>query len=163
YPTWRLVEQQTWQGEAGFPYIPGLLSFREAPALLAAIARLSCQPDLFVVDGQGLAHPRRLGLACHLGLWLGRPIFGCAKSLLVGRPDRLAERRGATAPLRDRGEIVGMAVRTRRGVKPVYVSPGHLIDLPSAVAWSLALAPRWRLTEPIRQAHDLVNRTRRAS
>lgn len=163
YPGFAVVERQCWQGEAQFPYVPGLLSFREAPGLLAAVARLSVRPQLFVVDGQGLAHPRRLGLACHLGLWLSRPTFGCAKSLLVGEHAELPPRRGAKVALVDRGQTVGAAVRTRAGVKPVYVSPGNRMDLDSAVAWTLALAPKWRLVEPIRQAHEFVNAVRRGT
>jgi deoxyribonuclease V len=162
YPSFALVARHCWRGESHFPYVPGLLSFREAPGLLAAVRSLSIQPDLFVVDGQGLAHPRRLGLACHLGLWLGRPTFGCAKTLLVGTHAELPSPRGASVPLHDRGDIVGAAVRTRTGVKPVYVSPGNLLDLESAVAWTLALAPKWRLVEPIRQAHEYVNAERRS-
>lgn len=161
YPSLKVVEQRCWQGQTVFPYIPGLLSFREAPGMLAAVAGLKTEPDLFVVDGQGLAHPRRLGLACHLGLWLGRPTFGCAKSLFIGQSGPVGWERGATAALLDHGEEVGRAVRTRTGVKPVYVSVGHLIDLDSAVSWTLALAPRWRLVEPIRQAHEYVNQVRR--
>lgn len=160
YPSLKVVEQRCWQGRTAFPYIPGLLSFREAPGLLAAVAQLNVEPDLFIVDGQGLAHPRRLGLACHLGLWLGRPTFGCAKSLFIGQCGAVGLERGATAALLDRGEEVGRAVRTRTGVKPLYVSVGHLIDLDSAVSWTLALAPQWRLVEPIRQVHDYVNQVR---
>jgi deoxyribonuclease V len=161
FPSLKVVEQRVWQGRTTFPYIPGLLSFREAPGMLAAVAQLKIEPDLYIVDGQGLAHPRRLGLACHLGLWLGRPTFGCAKSLLRGQFSSVGRERGATAALLDRGEEVGRVVRTRTGVKPVYVSVGHLIDLDSAVSWTLALAPKWRLVEPIRQVHDYVNRVRR--
>ena len=144
-----------------FPYFPGLLSFRELPVLAVAWARLTRKPDLIIFDGQGIAHPRRLGLACHGGLLFGVPSIGCAKSLLVGTYGRLGEERGATAEIRHRGEVVGMAVRTRRGVSPVYVSPGHLMDLPTAVDWVLRVSPRYREPETTRHAHRLVNALRR--
>jgi deoxyribonuclease V len=146
-----------------FPYMPGLLSFRELPVLSAAWERLEQAPDLLVFDGQGLAHPRRLGLACHGGLLFGVPSIGCAKSLLVGTHGPLGEERGSTAEIRHRGEVVGMAVRTRQGVSPVYVSPGHLMDLPTAVEWVLRLSPRYREPETTRHAHRLVNALRRQS
>jgi deoxyribonuclease V len=144
-----------------FPYVPGLLSFRELPVLAAAWTQLAQKPDLIIFDGQGIAHPRRLGLACHGGLLFGVPSIGCAKSLLVGTHGPLGEERGATAELRHRGEVVGMAVRTRRGVSPVYVSPGHLMDLPTAVEWVLRVSPRYREPETTRHAHRLVNALRR--
>jgi deoxyribonuclease V len=144
-----------------FPYVPGLLSFRELPVLAEAWKRLEPVPDLLVFDGQGLAHPRRMGLACHGGLLFGVPSIGCAKSLLVGTHGPLGEERGATAEIRHRGEVVGMAVRTRKGVSPVYVSPGHLMDLPTAVDWVLRLSPRYREPETTRHAHRLVNALRR--
>lgn len=144
-----------------FPYVPGLLSFRELPVLAEAWKHLQQVPDLLVFDGQGLAHPRRLGLASHGGLLFGVPSIGCAKSLLVGTHGPLGEERGATAEIRHRGEVVGMAVRTRKGVSPVYVSPGHLMDLPTAVEWVLRLTPRYREPETTRHAHRLVNALRR--
>jgi deoxyribonuclease V len=144
-----------------FPYVPGLLSFRELPVLAEAWKQLKPVPDLLVFDGQGLAHPRRLGLACHGGLLFGVPSIGCAKSLLVGTHGPLGEERGATAEIRHRGEVIGMAVRTRKGVSPVYVSPGHLMDLPTAVDWVLRLSPRYREPETTRHAHRLVNALRR--
>lgn len=144
-----------------FPYVPGLLSFRELPVLAEAWKRLEPVPDLLIFDGQGIAHPRRMGLACHGGLLFGVPSIGCAKSLLVGTHGPLGEERGATAEIRHRGEVVGMAVRTRKGVSPVYVSPGHLMDLPTAVGWVLRLSPRYREPETTRHAHRLVNALRR--
>jgi deoxyribonuclease V len=144
-----------------FPYVPGLLSFRELPVMAAAWERLAVRPDVLIFDGQGTAHPRRFGLACHGGLLFGVPSIGCAKSLLVGTHGPLGEERGATAELRHRGERVGMAVRTRRGVQPVYVSPGHLMDLPTAVELVLRASPRYREPETTRHAHRLVNRVRR--
>ena len=138
---------------ATFPYIPGLLSFREAPPLLEAFEQLSQVPDVLVFDGQGLAHPRRFGLACHAGLLLDAPSIGCAKTRLVGGHRAVPDRRGASVPLRVEGETVGAVVRTREGVKPVFVSPGHRADTPSAVELVRALAVRYRLPEPQRRAH----------
>ncbi|MDC0714062.1 deoxyribonuclease V [Stigmatella sp. ncwal1] len=158
----RPVEQAGAAVELRFPYVPGLLSFRELPVLLAAWNRLVQKPDLLIFDGQGIAHPRRFGLACHGGLLLGVPSIGCAKSLLVGKVEPLGEARGDTAEIRHRGEVVGMAVRTRRGVSPVYVSPGHLMDLPTAVEWVLRVSPRYREPETTRQAHRFVNALRTA-
>ena len=139
-----------------FPYVPGLLSFREMPAVLAALEQLEQRPDLLLCDGQGYAHPRRFGLACHLGLWTDLPSIGVAKSRFVGQSGQLPEERGQLSPLTDGGEIVGAAVRTRSRVKPVYVSVGHRISLPTAVAWVLRATPRYRLPEPIRRAHRLA-------
>lgn len=140
-----------------FPYVPGLLSFRELPVLLEALARLPEMPDALVLDGHGLAHPRRFGLACHLGVWADLPAFGTAKSILCGTHGPLGRARGSTAALVHAGETVGVALRTRDGVKPIYVSVGHRFDLAGAVALALRLAPRYRLLEPIREAHRLVN------
>jgi deoxyribonuclease V len=147
----------------GFPYVPGLLSFRELPVLAEAWERLEVRPDVLIFDGQGTAHPRRLGLACHGGLLFGVPSIGCAKSLLVGKHGPLGEERGSTAELLHRGEVVGMAVRTRRAVQPVYVSPGHLMDLPTAVELVLRVTTRYREPETTRHAHRLVNDVRRAA
>jgi deoxyribonuclease V len=143
-----------------FPYVPGLLSFRELPPLVEAWRRLDLRPDVVIFDGQGTAHPRRFGIACHGGLLFDVPSIGCAKSLLVGRHGPLGEARGSTAELVDRGEVVGMAVRLRDGVKPVYVSPGHLMDLETAVRVVLAAGKGFREPETTRQAHRLVNRVR---
>ena len=144
-----------------FPYVPGLLSFRELPVLEEAWDRLKQKPDVIIFDGQGTAHPRRLGLASHGGLLLGVPSIGCAKSLLVGRHGPLADRRGAVADLIHQGEVVGQALRTRPGVTPVYVSPGHLMDLPTAVEIVLAMTSRYREPETTRHAHRYVNELRR--
>jgi deoxyribonuclease V len=140
-----------------FPYVPGLLSFREVPVLLEALARLPRLPDALILDGHGYAHPRRFGLACHLGLWCDLPAIGVAKSILCGTHGPLGTTRGSTAPLVHRGETVGAALRTRANVQPVYVSVGHRFDLPSALALALRLAPRYRLVEPVRRAHRLVS------
>ena len=145
------------------PYIPGYLAFRELPVLATAWERLEVRPDVLLFDGQGLAHPRRFGVACYGGLLFDVPSVGCAKSLLVGTHGPLGEERGSTAPLVHQGETVGMAVRTRTGVKPLYVSPGHRMDLETAVRLVLELAPRFREVETTRQAHRLVNELRRAS
>jgi deoxyribonuclease V len=145
-----------------FPYVPGLLSFREAPGLLAVLRRLRRVPDVLLCDGHGRAHPRRFGLACHVGLLAGLPSVGCAKSLLAGRHGRLGERRGSRSPLREttlqREEIIGTALRTRDGVRPVYVSVGHRIDLASAEALVLECAVGFRIPEPTRRADHLVAR-----
>lgn len=156
-----VVESAGVRARAGFPYVPGYLSFREIPPLLEAFGRLRRRPDLVVCDGQGRAHPRRFGLACHLGVVLDLPSVGCAKSRLVGSHREVGARRGAHVALRDRGEVVGEVLRTRAGVKPVYVSVGHRVSLATARRTLLALAPRWRLPEPIRAAHAEVNRMRR--
>jgi deoxyribonuclease V len=144
-----------------FPYVPGLLSFRELPVLTAVWEKLEEAPDVVVFDGAGYAHPRRFGLACHGGVIFGVPSVGCAKSLLVGAHGELGEERGSTAPIVHRDEVIGMAVRTRRGVKPVYVSVGHMMDLETAVEIVLSLTPHFREPETTRQAHRLVNELRR--
>ncbi|QSQ19694.1 endonuclease V [Pyxidicoccus parkwayensis] len=145
-----------------FPYVPGLLSFRELPIVKAAWERLTVRPDVVIFDGHGTAHPRRVGIACHGGLLFGVPSVGCAKSLLVGTFGKLGDARGSTAPITHKGEVVGMAVRTRKGVQPVYVSPGHLMDLPTAVDLVLKMSPKYREPETTRHAHRLVNALRRA-
>jgi deoxyribonuclease V len=158
---WSIVETQGVVGESRFPYVPGLLSFREAPVLLQALAQVQSEPDVIMLDGQGLAHPRRFGLACHIGLSLEKPCLGCAKSLYVGRFKDLGAKAGSTADLVDRGEVVGQALRTKDNVNPVYVSAGHKIDLASAVRWALAASRGYRIPEPTRQAHIHVNDLRR--
>jgi len=155
-----VVEQHTTRRRVTFPYVPGLLSFREAPAILSVVRKLTCEPDVYMFDGQGFAHPRRFGLACHLGVLLDRPSLGCAKSLLIGTCDMPAAMKGSTSPLVHQGQRVGMAVRTRDGVKPVYVSVGHRLSLAAAVAITLACSVRFRLPEPTRLADQLVARAR---
>lgn len=142
-----------------FPYIPGLLAFREGPALIAAFARLRSAPDVFVFDGMGRAHPRRMGIATHMGLWLQRPTVGCGKTLLVGRYDMPEDVRGAWTPLSDHGEVIGAALRTRAGAKPVFISSGHRIDLAGSLALVMACTGRYRLPEPIRAAHRAAGET----
>jgi deoxyribonuclease V len=155
------VEEATAVVDVTFPYVPGLLSFRELPPLAAAWKRLRRKPDVIIFDGHGIAHPRRFGIACHGGLLFDLPSVGCAKSLLVGTHGPLGEKRGATAEIEIDGEVVGMAVRTRDGVKPVYVSPGHLMDLPTAVELVLSMGAGYREPETTRRSHALVNRMRR--
>ncbi len=144
-----------------FPYVPGLLSFRELPALEAAWADLEVRPDVVVFDGHGRAHPRRFGLACHAGLRLDVPATGCAKSVLVGDHEAPGRDRGSTADLVHEGERVGAALRTRDDVRPVLVSPGHRIDLATALEVVLSVSPRYRIPEPVRRADRLVGRLRR--
>jgi deoxyribonuclease V len=154
------VETLTAEQETRFPYIPGLLSFREAPVCLAAVAKLKQTVDLFLIDGQGVAHPRRLGLASHLGLFLDRPTIGCAKSRLIGQYEEPGAERGAYSPLRDRDEVIGAVVRTRSRVKPVFVSVGHKCRLEEAIRITLACATRYRIPDPTRLAHQAVSRLR---
>lgn len=161
--TFELIERVGVAGPASFPYIPGLLSFREAPALLSAFERVSRRPDVVLCDGQGIAHPRRLGIASHLGLWLDLPTIGCAKSRLCGQFEEPGPLRGDRSPLVDHGERIGSVVRTRDRIKPLFVSTGHLCDLDSAVAVILATARKYRLPAPARMAHDYVNLIRRAA
>ncbi len=144
-----------------FPYVPGLLSFREVPALMKAWDQLDRKPDLIMVDGHGYAHPRRMGIACHLGLLTGTPTMGCGKNILVGKHSLLAEEKGAAQPMLDQGELIGYALRTRARVKPMYISAGHLIDQESAQKAAIQAVSKYRMPEPTRQAHLLVNRLRR--
>jgi deoxyribonuclease V len=155
YPGLALVEQHVIKAPVAFPYVPGLLSFREIPALALAFERLAAAPDLLLVDGQGVAHPRRFGLAAHLGLLAGIPTIGCAKSRLCGQAADPAPKRGSVSDLVDGGERIGVVVRTKDRVKPLYVSVGHLISLECAAEWVLRLAPTHRLPEPIRLADRL--------
>ncbi len=149
--------------ESPFPYVPGLLSFREAPALLEAFAGVKSRPDAVMCDGQGLAHPRRLGIASHLGLWLEVPTIGCAKSHLAGTFDEPGPEAGSASPLRLGGDVIGAVVRTKARTKPVFVSPGHRIDVASSTRWVLASCHGYRVPEPTRQAHLYVNELRRGA
>ncbi len=158
YPELRVVETKVAQGRLDFPYIPGLLSFRESPLILAACENLSVIPDLVLVDGQGVAHPRRFGIACHLGLFLDRPTIGCAKSLLCGSHKMPGAEVGSYAEITDGGETIGVALRTRPGVKPVYVSIGHKVDLEAATYLVLKCCRGYRLPEPLRLAHQAAGR-----
>jgi len=153
YPELRLVETKIVNGRLDFPYVPGLLSFRESPLTLAACERLTIAPDLILVDGQGIAHPRRMGLASHLGLFLDTPTVGCAKSLLCGSYEASGIEPGSYTEVVDSGEVIAAALRTRQGVKPVYVSIGHKVDLQTAIYWVLECCRDYRLPEPTRLAH----------
>jgi deoxyribonuclease V len=159
--TMETVDRATAVVEIEFPYVPGLLSFRELPAVQRAWDALATKPDVLIFDGVGYAHPRRFGLACHGGVMLGIPSIGCAKSILVGRHGPLPPERGATSDLIDRGEVVGTALRLRETVSPVYVSIGHLIDLPTAVSVVQSMGTGFREPETTRRAHRLVNDLRR--
>ncbi len=153
YPELSVVETKVARGKLNFPYIPGLLSFRESPLTLAACQQLTIAPDLILVDGQGIAHPRRLGLASHLGLLLNTPTIGCAKSLLCGSHEAPSIEPGNYTEVVDKGEIIGVALRTKHGVKPVYVSIGHKVDLQTAIYWITKCCHGYRLPEPTRLAH----------
>lgn len=156
FPDLKPVEDGIAERPVTFPYIPGLFSFREIPPILAALSRLRTFPDLLFCDGQGLAHPRRFGLACHLGVVTGLPSIGVAKTLFVGDHEELPSERGAWRPLVDQGEVVGAAVRTSAGVRPVYVSIGHRVSLETAIDLTLRATLRFRQSEPARRAHHLA-------
>lgn len=160
-PSLEVVEEVCVVSETKFPYVPGLLSFRESPPLLEAWARLKSEPDAVMFDGQGIAHPRRVGIASHVGLLINRPTIGCAKSVLVGKFEEPNEERGAWTPMIDKGETIGAALRTKTRVHPIYVSPGHLIDLAGALELTLRCDGGYRQPEPTRRAHLLVNALRR--
>ena len=157
FPDLRMADQAVARRPVRFPYTSGFLSFRETPVLLDALDRLGQQPDLLLCDGQGLAHPRRFGLACHLGVQTGIPSIGVAKSLLIGKHAPLPMERGAWVPLMDKNEVVGAALRTRDNTAPVYVSIGHRVSLETAIQVVLACAPRYRLPETTRAAHWLAS------
>lgn len=156
-----ITEQVGIAAPAAFPYVPGLLSFREAPALIEAFSRLQSRPDVVLCDGQGIAHPRRLGIASHLGLWLGLPTVGCAKSRLFGTYREPGPERGDYEPLFDGDQVLGAVMRTRARVAPLFVSPGHLCDELSARNLVMATTGKLRLPVPSRAAHDFVNQVRR--
>lgn len=160
-PGLSVVEVKGFEAPLSFPYVPGLLSFRELPSLLGAFELVETPVDAIIADAQGLAHPRRMGLASHLGLFVDVPTVGCAKSLLVGRFEEPGTAKGSATNLVHRGEVVGKVVRTRGGVSPVYVSVGNRIDLESAVDLVLACSPKYRLPETTRQTHNAANRLRR--
>lgn len=158
----REVERVWAWGRLAFPYVPGLLSFREAPVLLKAFRKLTIRPDVVFFDAQGTAHPRGLGEACHLGLWLDLPSIGVAKSLLVGEHETPGRRSGSWCPLKFQGRVVGAALRTRDRTRPVYVSPGHRMDLPSALRLAMACCDGTRLPLPTREADRFSKELRRA-
>jgi deoxyribonuclease V len=154
YPDLEIVETVTAPMPTPLPYIPGLLSFREGPVLETAFQNLVRVPDVFIFDGMGIMHPRRLGIAAHMGLWLNKPTVGCGKSKLLGDFAEPGQDKGDASPLIYRGEQLGVVLRTRTKVKPVFISPGHLIDLDSAVRLILNCTPKYRLPEPVRAAHN---------
>ncbi len=157
FPELDIVDRAVWRTQVPFPYVPGLLSFREMPVILPALERLSVRPDVLVTDSHGLAHPRRFGLACHLGVVLDCPTLGVAKTLFVGQYEEPGLEKGSRSPLIDTktGDLLGTVLRTRTRVKPVYISIGHRITLEESVSLMLACAPRYKIPEPTRQAHLL--------
>lgn len=161
--TLRAVQTATAEGQLNFPYVPGLFSFRETPAIMSAIEKLEMDADLILCDGHGVAHPRRFGLASHIGVLYDVPAIGCAKTLLSGEAGVPGPKRGDRADILDGGEILGAVLRTQDGVKPVYVSCGHRVSLESACQWVLRTAARYRLPEPIRAANEIVNQMRARS
>lgn len=157
FPELSRIEEKWIQDRVSFPYIPGLLSFRELPVLLKALKRLNTDPELILCDGQGIAHPRGLGLASHLGLLVDRATIGCAKSRLVGAFSEVGQQKGSYAPLWYKEQVVGAVLRTRRGVKPLFISPGNRITLDESVKIVLECCIKYRMPEPTRQAHFLVS------
>lgn len=160
FPGLSLTESAVIRMPARFPYIPGLLSFREAPAAVAALEKLEQLPDLILCDGQGIAHPRRFGLACHIGVILDMPVIGVAKSRLTGNHEPVAQEKGSFSYLTDNTERIGMVLRSRTGVKPLFVSPGHKIGFTTAMEYVMQCLTRFRLPEPTRQAHHLASKSR---
>ena len=163
YPSLEFRELVQFSDKIAYPYVPGLLSFRELPLLLKTFPLLQQQPDVVLCDGQGVAHPRRLGLASHLGLWLDLPTVGCAKSRLVGTHGKIGPKKGQYRSLLHRRERVGVVLRTRTMVKPLYVSPGHLADVQSSRRLVIRCCSKYRLPEPIRRAHLAVQRAVRGA
>ncbi|BBL79778.1 endonuclease V [Rubrobacter xylanophilus] len=161
FPGLSVVEVRGFEAPLRFPYVPGLLAFREVPAVIGALREVETPVDALICDAQGRAHPRRMGLACHVGLFVDVPTVGCAKSRLVGDFREPGEEKGSVSDLLHGGEVVGRVVRTRDGVSPVFVSVGNRMDLGSAVELVLACCTRYRLPEPVRQAHNAANRLRR--
>ncbi|MEA3485831.1 MAG: deoxyribonuclease V [Candidatus Aerophobetes bacterium] len=161
FPCLKIIERQFCILPVKFPYIPGLLTFREGPVLLGAFKKVRNEPDVVLFDGQGIAHPRRIGIATHLGLFLDRPTIGCAKSKLSGNYPILGEEKGSYSLLREGEEILGAAVRTKKGVNPIFVSPGNKIDLFTSVGIVLKCTGKYKLPEPAREAHLFVNKIKR--
>ncbi len=159
-PGMSIIEEATAEGKVDFPYIPGLLSFREAPILIKAFEKVRSIPDAIIFDGQGTAHPRGIGLASHMGLILGLPSIGCAKKNLVGNYKPVGSEVGAYTSIKFKDDVVGAALRTKSNVKPVFVSPGHKMDVPSAIEIVIKTCRGYKLPEPTRQAHLLVNKAR---
>jgi deoxyribonuclease V len=160
YPSLQPLDYAVARRPTTFPYVPGFLSFREAPAVIAALADLRVRPDLLICDGQGIAHPRRFGIACHIGLLSGLPSIGCAKSILTGRHGPVPDERGASVPLTYRGEQIGAVLRTRAGTKPLYVSVGHRVSLNTAIEYVMSCTTKYRLPETTRAADGLASHGR---
>jgi deoxyribonuclease V len=160
FPSLGKTEERWSQKKVSFPYIPGLLSFREIPALIDALRKIEIEPDLIFCDGQGIAHPRGLGLASHLGVLLNKPTIGCAKSLLVGKYNQVGEHKGDYVYLRHQNRVIGAVVRTKSKVKPIFISPGYGIMLNDCIKFVLETCLTYRIPEPTRQAHLLVNSVR---
>jgi deoxyribonuclease V len=160
YPTGEIVAESIHEGPVQIPYIPGLLSFRELPLIIPALEQLNVEPDLFIVDGQGIAHPRRLGIASHLGLFTGKPTIGCAKSRLCGNHREVGIRVGDAEDLIDDNEIIGKVLRTRERSKPIFISIGHKISLETASNWMVKLSKGYKLPEPVRRAHIAAGRSK---
>ncbi len=154
YPELEVIETVLAKRPTPFPYIPGLLTYREGPVLEEAFQNLKNEPDVFIFDGMGIMHPRRIGIASHMGVWLQKPTIGCGKTYFLGTYDEPAQERGAWSLVHHKGDVIGAVLRTRQGVKPVYISPGHLADLPTALDLVMRCTPKYRLPEPIRQAHN---------
>lgn len=157
FPDLQLQETAIARRLTSFPYVPGFLSFREIPAVLDALEKLNTIPDIILCDGQGIAHPRRFGIACHLGLLIDIPTIGVAKSLLVGKHEELPDQKGSWKPLQHRGETIGAVLRTRTGTKPLYISSGHRVSLPTAIEYVLRCTPKYRLPETTRIADKLAS------
>ena len=157
FPALQLQETALARTPTTFPYVPGFLSFREIPAILDALEKINTTPDLILCDGQGLAHPRRFGIACHLGLIVDIPTIGVAKSLLIGKHEEVPEQRGSWQPLVNKGETIGAVLRTRMGTKPLYISSGHRVSLPTAIEYVLRCTPKYRLPETTRIADKLAS------
>ena len=158
YPDLQPLETVTHREKTSFPYVPGLLSFREAPVILKCIAKLETTPDVFVFDGQGLAHPRRTGLAAHMGIIFQKPSIGSAKSHLYGFYDMPGKNKGDFSLIKDQeGQAIGAVLRTRANTNPVFVSPGHLMDIPSSIKIILAISPKYKIPEPVRAAHNAAS------
>ena len=158
FPDLQLQESAIARRPTSFPYVPGFLSFREIPAVLDAMEQLSITPDLVLCDGQGIAHPRRFGIACHLGIIINMPTIGVAKSLLIGKYQEVPEQKGSWQPLMHRSETIGAVLRTRTGTKPLYISSGHRVSLPTALDYVLRCTPKYRLPETTRLADKLASR-----
>ena len=160
FPQLEIIEKKSSLSSVNLPYIPGLLTFREGPSLLKALKKIKIEPDVILFDGQGIAHPRRMGIATHLGLFLDKPTIGCAKSRLSGKYTSVGEEKGDYALLKEGEEVLGAVLRTRRKVKPIFVSPGHKIDLSNSIEIVLKCIVKYRLPLPVREAHIFVNQIR---